>query len=204
MKKNKILILFAHPLYEKSRVNQIINNYIPDSEYITFNDLYEEYPDFEIDTNREQDLILNHDIIIWQHPFYWYSCPALLKQWMDMVLHFETENDLDIHQLKGKAVFQVMSIGPQNHSYLDNRPDDRDTLDYLLPFQKTVEFSNMQYLPPYMVRIDKMNSLVDIHKKGRNYGYILEALISNFVSAQEILQFKSLNDWLTYKQKPFG
>ena len=89
MKKNKILILFAHPLYEKSRVNQIVNKYIPDSEYITFNDLYEEYPDFKIDTNREQDLILNHDIIIWQHPLYWYSCPALLKQWMDMVLHFE-------------------------------------------------------------------------------------------------------------------
>lgn len=204
MKKNKILILFAHPLYEKSRVNQIINKYIPDSEYITFNDLYEEYPEFEINTNREQDLILEHDIIIWQHPLYWYSCPALLKQWMDMVLHFESDKDLDIHQLKGKAVFQVMSIGPQNHSFLDSQPDNRDVLDYLLPFQRTVEYSNMNYLPPYLVRIDKMNSMMDIHKKGENYGYILEALISNFVSMKEIMQFKSMNDWLIYKQESFG
>ena len=204
MKKNKILILFAHPLYEKSRVNQIVNKYIPDSEYITFNDLYEEYPDFEIDTNREQDLILNHDIIIWQHPLYWYSCPALLKQWMDMVLHFESDNDLDIHQLKGKVVFQVMSIGQQSYSYLDSQPDNHAVLDYLLPFQKTVEFSNMKYLPPYLIRIEKMNSVKDIHKKGEIYAYILEALISNFVSLQEIEKFESFNEWIDSKRQNIG
>ncbi|HIG46586.1 MAG TPA: hypothetical protein EYQ20_09260 [candidate division Zixibacteria bacterium] len=26
-----------------------------------------------------------HDIIVLQHPFFWHSIPALLKEWMDMV-----------------------------------------------------------------------------------------------------------------------
>lgn len=204
IKKNRILILFAHPLYEKSRVNQILNSYIPDSEYITFHDLYEEYPEFEIDIRREQQLIMDHDIIVWQHPMYWFSCPALLKQWMDMVLHFREKDDLDILTLKGKAVFQTMSIGDQKKSYLDDSLDDTNIMDYLLPFKRVTEFSNMLYLPPFLVRISKLSSVEDIHKKGEFYRYILEGMVSNFVSAQEILQFDTLNDWINTKNKSFG
>ena len=204
MKKNKILILFAHPLYEKSRVNQILNSYIPSSEYITFHDLYEEYPEFEIDIPREQQLILSHDVIIWQHPMYWYSCPALLKQWMDMVLHFKGKNDLEIHQLQGKAVFQVMSIGDQQKTLLDDSPDTTPISQYLIPFKRVVEFSNMLYLPPFLVRIPKMSSVEDIHQKGKYYQYILEAIISNFVSSREMLQFETLNEWINHKNQAFG
>ena len=53
-------------------------------ENVTINDLYEEYPDFYIHVKREQELLLSHDIIVFQHPLYWYSCPALLKQWEDL------------------------------------------------------------------------------------------------------------------------
>ena len=41
---------------------------------------------FFIDVHAEQKLLLDHDIIIWQHPFYWYSAPAIIKEWMDLVL----------------------------------------------------------------------------------------------------------------------
>lgn len=204
MKKNKILILFAHPLYEKSKVNQILNSYIPDSEYITFHDLYEEYPEFEIDIRHEQELIRTHDIIIWQHPMYWYSCPALLKQWMDMVLQFRNPGDLKADQLRGKAVFQVMSIGEQQVSLIDSAADETPIAHYLTPFRRVVEFCNMQYLPPFLVRVPKMSSIDDIHRKGEYYQYILEAIISNFVSSREMLRFDTLNDWITFKNQSFG
>jgi len=29
---------------------------------------------------------LEHDLLVAQHPFYWYSTPALVKQWQDLVL----------------------------------------------------------------------------------------------------------------------
>jgi glutathione-regulated potassium-efflux system ancillary protein KefG len=65
---NKILILFAHPLFEKSNANDVLVKSIPNSANITFHDLYENYPNFDIDIRREQELLSRHDIIIWHHP----------------------------------------------------------------------------------------------------------------------------------------
>src|ERR1043166_905728 len=81
-----ILILFAHPAYEKSRVHKLLVKKARALEGITFHDLYEAYPDFDIDVKREQELLLQHDTIILLHPFYWYSSPAIIKQWQDLVL----------------------------------------------------------------------------------------------------------------------
>jgi glutathione-regulated potassium-efflux system ancillary protein KefG len=67
----KILIIFAHPVLEKSRVHKTLLKYISGLDHVTFVDLYESYPDFDIDVKREQQLLLAHDIIIWQHPLCW-------------------------------------------------------------------------------------------------------------------------------------
>jgi glutathione-regulated potassium-efflux system ancillary protein KefG len=49
-------------------------------------DLYETYPDFAIDIEAEQEKLLTaHDVIALQFPLYWYSTPALLKEWLDLV-----------------------------------------------------------------------------------------------------------------------
>ena len=83
---SKVLILFAHPALEKSRVNKRLIRDVNSINNITFNDLYEEYYDFNIDVEREKKLLVEHDIIIFHHPFFWYSTPAILKQWQDLVL----------------------------------------------------------------------------------------------------------------------
>ena len=84
--KKRILVLFAHPALQKSRVNRHLARAVADQEGVTFHDLYECYPDFDIDVRREQDLLLTHDVFVFQHPFYWYSTPAILKEWQDLVL----------------------------------------------------------------------------------------------------------------------
>jgi glutathione-regulated potassium-efflux system ancillary protein KefG len=66
---SRILILFAHPVLEKSRVQSRLVAHTQHLEGVTFHDLYEAYPDFDIDVKKEQQLLLEHDIIIWQHPF---------------------------------------------------------------------------------------------------------------------------------------
>uniref|UniRef100_UPI0030DDDD5A NAD(P)H-dependent oxidoreductase n=1 Tax=uncultured Roseivirga sp. TaxID=543088 RepID=UPI0030DDDD5A len=83
-----ILVLFAHPKFEHSKTNKALVSKIQNREGVTFHDLYELYPDFNIDLQREKELLTKHDVIIWHHPFYWYNCPPLMKQWMDVVLEF--------------------------------------------------------------------------------------------------------------------
>ena len=75
----RVLILFAHPRFEKSRVNRSLLSTLPLSEAITLHDLYERYPDHNIDVETEKQLLAAHDVLIWHHPFYTFSAPAILK-----------------------------------------------------------------------------------------------------------------------------
>ena len=67
----KILILFAHPGYHRSHANKALLQVLRNMEGVTINDLYQVYPNMFIDVAREQQLLLEHDIIVFQHPFYW-------------------------------------------------------------------------------------------------------------------------------------
>lgn len=84
----KVLVLFAHPRLERSRSNRALLHRFPQDARITLHDLYERYPDFNIDIAEEQRLAAGHDLLVLHHPVYWYSVPPLLKQWIDLVLAF--------------------------------------------------------------------------------------------------------------------
>jgi hypothetical protein len=82
LNENKILVIHAHPKAHKSRINNALIDEVDKLEGITLHQLYELYPDFHIEIKKEQELLVSHDIIVFQHPFYWYSCPALLKEYI--------------------------------------------------------------------------------------------------------------------------
>ena len=82
----RVLLLLAHPSLDRSEVNRPMADAVAGIDGITLVDLYAEYPDFQIDIDREQQRLLEHDVIVFQHPLYWYSTPAILKEWQDLVL----------------------------------------------------------------------------------------------------------------------
>ena len=83
---HRVLVLFAHPAVQKSRLNVRLAAAACGLPGVTFHDLYETYPDFNIDVPAEQARLEAHEVIVLQHPFYWYSGPALLKEWLDQNL----------------------------------------------------------------------------------------------------------------------
>jgi glutathione-regulated potassium-efflux system ancillary protein KefG len=148
----KVLILFAHPRMEKSRANAALLTHIPSAKNITFHDLYELYPDFNIDVEIEKKLLLEHDIIIWQHPFYWYSCPPLMKQWIDMVLEFGWAYGPGGTALKDKIIFNAITTGGANATY-NMAGHNRFTIqEYLRPFEQTAHLCKMIYFPPFLIQ----------------------------------------------------
>lgn len=90
---------------------------IADLDGVELRDLYEEYPDFNIDVTEEQNWLDAHDIIVFQHPLYWYSCPALLKEWMDLVLEFNYALGPEGIALHGKKLLTVITTGGSTETY---------------------------------------------------------------------------------------
>ena len=145
---NRILILFAHPAFERSRVHRSLIEAISQLGGITIHDLYEDYPEFDIDVEKEKQLLLQHPVIVWQHPLFWYSGPALLKQWQDLVLEHGWAYGTQGHALDGKKIFNAITSGGEMEAY---RPEglQRSTIkDFLLPFERTAQLCRMTYFPP--------------------------------------------------------
>ena len=114
---NSILILFAHLAYQRSRANRHLVESVRALEGVTFHDLYEVYPDFIIDVEHEKQLLVDHDVIVFQHPFYWYSCPALMKEWQDLVLEYGFAYGEGGTALRGKWLMSALTTGGSRDAY---------------------------------------------------------------------------------------
>ena len=148
---NKILILFAHPALEKSRVNKILIQGLDKTDNITFHDLYEAYPDMDIDVKKEQSLLENHDVIIFMHPLYWYSTPAILKEWQDLVLLHGWAYGSQGHALDGKILLNIITTGGPKSAYEHHDPKRFTLRQLLAPIEQTARLCGMKFQKPYPV-----------------------------------------------------
>jgi glutathione-regulated potassium-efflux system ancillary protein KefG len=173
----KLLVLFAHPALEKSRVHSRLIHHIRKLDGLTFHDLYEEYPDFDIDIKKEQQLLLEHDVIVWQHPFYWYSCPAIVKQWEDLVLEHGWAYGSKGKMLAGKKILNAISSGGSREAYTEGGRNRFTIRQLLAPFEQTAVLCRMNYLPPYVLHGTFRLNTADIEMMAIQYEQLLAALI---------------------------
>ncbi|GAB6053362.1 NAD(P)H-dependent oxidoreductase [Magnetospira thiophila] len=161
----KILVLFAHPDFSTSRINRRMFEVLADLEHVTRHDLYAAYPDFNVDVRREQQRCEAHDILIFQHPFYWYSCPALLKQWMDEVLTFGWAYGALGTALRGKNLISVISTGGSAAAYSREGFHGRTIDELLTPFDQMARLCGMSYQPPLLFHASRgaSNRAIELH-----------------------------------------
>jgi len=146
-----VLILLAHPVLERSRVNRRLAAAVRDLEGVTLHDLYEAYPSLNVDVRREQALLLKHDVIVFQHPFYWYSAPPMVKQWQDLVLEFGWAYGKGGKQLAGKVTFNAITTGGPQAAYRADGHNRYTLRQFLTPFDQTAHLCRMRFLPPFVV-----------------------------------------------------
>ncbi|GAB1450297.1 NAD(P)H-dependent oxidoreductase [Draconibacterium sp.] len=172
----KILIIFAHPAIQKSRIHKRLTDSLRNLYGITVNNLYENYPDFYIDIVAEQQLLIEHDIIVWQHPFYWYSSPAILKEWMDLVLQHGFAYGLKGSNLAGKQVFSIISTGGNKEVYCKEGRNHFTINEFLIPFKQSANLCGMDYLPPFVIYGSHTLNNVEIEKINIKYKKLLTDL----------------------------
>lgn len=199
--RRRILVLFLHPVLHKSRTNRRLIESIKNVEGISFHNLYEEYPDFHIDVNREQQLLLEHDIIVWQHPFYWYSSPSLLKEWIDLVLQHGFAYGKSGTALRGKQVLSAITTGGRMEAYQSGGRNEFSIPQFLTPFNRTARLCGMDYLPPFVVHGTHLLSDEEMDSAARNYRSLLISLRDEIFSMDEIMECYYLNDLLEKSAK---
>ncbi|NER61328.1 NAD(P)H-dependent oxidoreductase [Pseudomonas sp. MAFF212428] len=103
------------------------------------------------DLAAEQRLLCAHERVVLLFPLYWYSCPALLKRWIDEVFTPGFAYARGGDKLKDKEFLIVTSVGAPASGYRAGG-FNRYTLDELLrPLQQTVAYVKGRYLPPLPV-----------------------------------------------------
>lgn len=142
-------MLFAHPSLARSEANAPMAAAARGLDGVTHVDLYAEYPAFEIDIDREQRRLLAHDVICFQHPLYWYSTPALLKEWQDLVLEHGFAYGTGGTALRGKVFFSACTAGGAEPAYRTAGYNHFSIRELLRPLEQTALLCGMTYLPPF-------------------------------------------------------
>jgi len=165
----KTMVIIAHPHLNTSRANLAFKNELEQHADIDVRDLYQEYPNWEIDVEREQRLLLQYDRIVFQFPFYWYSCPPLLKKWFDDVLTFGWAFGPGGEHLKGKE-FMVATTAAGTESAYRSGGENWFTISELLrPIQRTLTKCNGTFLPAFVTYNANAGTDAYIAQEARKY-----------------------------------
>ncbi|EGQ7831718.1 flavodoxin family protein [Vibrio vulnificus] len=181
--KKKVLVLYAHPSQHRSEVNAPLFNAAQAIEGVTCVDLYAEYSQFDINIDKEQARLLEHDVIVFQFPLYWYSTPALLKEWQDLVLEYGFAYGTDGIALKDKLMLCVVSAGGKEEAYKAEGYNHFTIRQLLAPIEQMAALTNMHYLPPLAIfgaRTALEENRIDQHVEG--YLTLLRALVEDRVN----------------------
>ena len=179
----KILLIFVHPEPETSVANSIMLKKVQDLEHVTVHDLYARYPDFFIDVQYEHQLLLEHDIIVFQHPLFMYSCPALLKEWMDRVLGKGFAFG-DNSALEGKYWRSVITTGGAEKAFAASGYNKYPMQEILQPFELTASLCRMHWIEPLVLHWARHVSDVDRYQHAEQFRSWLQHPLNN---EQEVL-----------------
>jgi glutathione-regulated potassium-efflux system ancillary protein KefG len=182
----RILILFAHPRLERSRANKALLTGIPKHSNITFRDLYELYPDLNVDIAAEQRALTAHDIVVLHHPLYWYSVPPLLKQYIDLVYAFGWAYGPEGTSLRGKVQFHVCTTGGAQGAYSPEGFHGHTLQEFLLPLKRTATLCGMSWLPPFALHGTNRSTDEALSDAARRYYQLLLALAEGRVQPEEL------------------
>lgn len=139
----KTLVIVSHPNVQDSTTQSFLKKSAVFEE-VTWHHLENEYTYTTIDCAKERSLLLQHDRIILQFPLYWYSAPAMLKQWLDVVLSERLS-------LRGKEFGLVVTIGVKEKEYQAGGSEQFTLSELLRPFQAVAQHFQMIFLPVFTI-----------------------------------------------------
>lgn len=146
------LIILAHPGFDNSFANKTIIEEIKNSGMaVEIRNIHELYPDYQIDVKAEQEALLRHKTVVFQYPFYWYSMPAILKHWFDVVFAHQFAYGSKGDKLKGRNFLPSFTVGSSQNSYTALGFQHFRVHEFCKHLEQTAYHTQMNYIDPVYV-----------------------------------------------------
>ncbi|WP_211236274.1 NAD(P)H-dependent oxidoreductase [Aliagarivorans marinus] len=194
---SKVLLLFAHPSQDRSEINRPLFKEAKKIAGVTAVDLYAEYPSFRINVDREQQRLREHQVVIFMFPLYWYSTPAILKEWQDLVLEYGFAYGSEGKELQGKTFLCSLTAGGAASAYRKGGYNHYQIWELLRPLEQTANLTGMHYLPPFALFGSR--TAVDegrLPEHIQHWRSLLEALVSDSLAIEHVAPNELLNHQL--------
>lgn len=160
--ETRVLLLLAHPALDRSRANRAMSHAAESLAGVTVRDLYEIYPTFLIDVDEEQALLRSHAVVALQFPLYWYSTPALLKEWIDTVLRHGFAYGRGGDALRGKTFFVACSSGSPSADYQPGGSHHYSMQEFMRPLERTAALCGMHWEPPFVLHESRLRDAASL------------------------------------------
>lgn len=148
----EILVIATHPNVKESRVNKVWIETLKKENNITVRFLDEIYKeDKKINLDEEKKFLEKAERVVFQFPFYWYSMPALMREYFDEVLQFGWAYGPSGDALKGKEFLVALSVGAPEYSYMGGSYNNFTITELLRPLEATANAVQMIYLPYFAI-----------------------------------------------------
>ena len=147
----RLIVYYAHPGHKHSHVNRHMAQAAGELPGITCVDLYRDYPRFDIDAGIEQRRLLEHDVILFQFPVFWYSSPAMIKEWQDLVLEHGFAYGEGGDKLAGKCLMLALTAAGPAEAYTPTGYQHYPLRTFLTPLEQTARLCRMRFLAPYVL-----------------------------------------------------
>lgn len=170
------LLVVAHPRLDRSVVNARLAKTAAGLPEIEIHDLYQVYPDYQIDVAAEQERLLRHKVIGVQFPLFWYSVPALLKEWFDLVWLHGFAYGGSAPRLAGKTLFCAASSGGDERSYREDGRNGYSVEEFLRPLERTAALCRMRWAAPHLLHDASRLRGERLEQAAQGYGRYLDNL----------------------------
>jgi len=151
MSDASVVLIFAHPYPDRSIASRKLLEAVEDVEGVAVRSLYDLYPTFDIDVPAEQAALRAAQVVVLQHPMYWYSVPSLLKHWFDKVLIRGFAYGPTGKALWGKRCQWVVTTGGDEQAFEPQGMHNRPFSDFVPVVEQTARFCGMHWEDPLVV-----------------------------------------------------
>lgn len=147
----RLIVYYAHPGHKHSHVNRYMAREAASIDGISYVDLYRDYPRYDVNVEIEQQRLLDHDIVLFQFPMFWYSTPSIIKEWQDLVLEHGFAYGAGGDKLSGKRLqLAVTAAGPEE-AYTEAGYQHYPVRTFLTPLEQTARLCHMHFSAPYVL-----------------------------------------------------